>query len=259
MRFKYSKILTMLLLFTFFLTILSPLVLAVEAPGFELPVTVKLRGSPPTGGEDYRIVLKSDNLGYPMPEGSKDGIYNLIIRGENTVKLPKISFLSRGIYSYTVYQLAGTNNLATYDDKQYNLVVSVVNARGNGLETMVTLYLLGEEGKLDEVIFDNEYRTPPPQPPTPPPTPPPVTPVTPVTPVEPEEPIEEEEIEEEIPEGIPEVEEPEEPIEEEEIEEEIPEGLPTMPKTGDISTMAYYGLGTVLIGLGIGIGRKKKD
>lgn len=84
---------------------------------------------------------------------------------------------------------------------------------------------------------------PPYTPPYTPPTEPPVNPP------------EEEEIDEDIPEGPPE--EPVEPPEEEEVEEDIPEG-PTMPKTGDISSTVYYGLGTGLIGLGIGIGRKKK-
>lgn len=269
MRFKYSKLLAMLLIFTSFLTILSPVILAEEAPGFELPVTVKLRGWPPTGGEDYKIVLKADNLGYPMPEDSEDGIYNLIITGESTVKLPKIRFSSRGIYTYTIYQLSGTNPLATYDDTRYNLVVYVTNADGSDLEITVILYLLGEEGKLDEVIFENDYRRVPPSPPPsdpdpdPDPDPTPTTPITPTTPEESEEPEEEpieeeetEEIDEELSEGVPEVDAEEE--EEEIIDEPVPEGQSAMPKTGDTQSTIFYGLGAILIALGLGNSRRRK-
>jgi LPXTG-motif cell wall-anchored protein len=84
-------------------------------------------------------------------------------------------------------------------------------------------------------------------------------------PEEPEQPEEEVEVEEEIPESVPEepeeevtTQEIEEPEEVEEIEEEIPEAQPKMPKTGEIPAVIYYGLGTALLGLGIGTGRKKE-
>lgn len=48
MRNKHLKILTRVLIFTMFMTLLSPTVFAQETPSFELPVTVKLKGTPPT-------------------------------------------------------------------------------------------------------------------------------------------------------------------------------------------------------------------
>lgn len=161
MKIEHAKILTVLLGFTMLLSVFSPTVFAAETPGFELPVKVELSGTPPTYDEDYKIILEADNPDYPMPIGSKGGFYTLIITGEDTVKLPKIQYSSLGIYTYKIYQLKGTNKLATYDDTKYHLVVYVTNVEGgSGLETTVLLYLVGEEGKLDEVIFDNEYERP---------------------------------------------------------------------------------------------------
>lgn len=158
MRTKHSKVIMTLLAFTMCLTILAPAVFAEEAPSVEIPVTVKSSGSPPTDDEDYKIVLESDNADYPMPVGSEDGIFSMIITGENTIKMPNIQYSSLGIYTYTIYQIPGSNKLATYDDTKYNLVVYVTNAEaGSGLETTVILYLLGETDKHDEVIFNNEY------------------------------------------------------------------------------------------------------
>lgn len=119
----------------------------------------------------------------------------------------------------------------------------------------------------------------------------PTTPTTPTTPIRPgqtvpstEEAVEEmEEIDQEIPEGAPQVTEPkDEPemeiIEEEtplsvpespqevktpdteyeEIEVDIPQAQAKMPKTGQVPALIYYGFGTAFIGLGIKIGRKKE-
>ncbi|NMB03854.1 MAG: Cna B-type domain-containing protein [Tissierellia bacterium] len=102
--------------------------------------------------------MKSDNPDYPMPAGSVDGVYSMIITGANTVKLPEIKYSSLGVYTYTIYQEPGSNKLASYDDTRYNLVVYVTNAEdGSGLETTVILYKLGETEKYDGVVFENEY------------------------------------------------------------------------------------------------------
>lgn len=82
-------------------------------------------------------------------------------------------------------------------------------------------------------------------------------------------------IEQEIPTGVPELEEEEsieedlviedsvveEPVEVEEIieiEKDVPLGIINLPKTGEISSTVYYILGIALLSLGIGTGAKKK-
>jgi pilin isopeptide linkage protein len=158
---RFSKVLVILLVLIMGLTIMAPAahaVVAPEAPKIEIPVSVILSGEPPADDEDYEIVLEPDNPDYPMPEGSEDGVFTMIITGEDTGFLPEIAFSSLGVYTYTIQQTPGSNELATYDDSIYNLVVYVTNAEGgSGLVTTVNLYLLGETDKFEEVVFNNEY------------------------------------------------------------------------------------------------------
>ena len=101
--------------------------------------------------------IRQNNPDYPMPEGSEDGVFTMIITGEDTGFLPEIAFSSR-VYTYTIQQTPGSNELATHDDSIYNLVVYVTNSElGDGLDVTVILYLLGETDKFEEVVFNNEY------------------------------------------------------------------------------------------------------
>lgn len=164
MKRKYLRTLAMLLIFPLVFIMLVPTISASSLPSLKLPVTVKLSGRPPTEDEDYTIVLKADNPEYPMPEGSVDESYNMTIQGEGSKELPEINFSSVGVYTYTISQLAGVNELASYDDKVYNLVVFVTNAKnGSGLEITVNLYLLGEKEKQYELLFLNNYEKEPSQ------------------------------------------------------------------------------------------------
>lgn len=274
MRIKNFKELAKLLIFTMFIMVFSPVVFAEAAPSFELPITVELSGSPPTNNEDYRIIIEADNPDYPMPEGSENSRYTLIITGEGTARLPEMAFPSRGIYTYTIYQLTGTNRLGTYDDTRYQLIVYVTNAgNGSGLEITVLLYEQGEADKLDEVLFNNSYSRRPIDPPEEPPEEP--TPPTRPVPPSPEIPDEPEivdeiiEITEDAPEGTPEpFEVPDD--ETEEVDEPIPLDSPDppptdgpdVPKTGDdTAILPYIGLFisgaalTVILGFTI----KKKE
>lgn len=102
MKIEHAKILTVLLGFTMLLSVFSPAVFAAETPGFELPVKVKLSGTPPTDDEDYKIILEADNPDYPMPIGSKEGVFTQQL-GEKT----QLNFLKSSIhlwaYTHTIY------------------------------------------------------------------------------------------------------------------------------------------------------------
>ncbi|RBP64492.1 LPXTG-motif cell wall-anchored protein/pilin isopeptide linkage protein [Alkalibaculum bacchi] len=158
MRRKHTKFMKVLLILATCLIVLRPTALAAEVRSGEIPVTVTLGGSPPTVDEDYKIIMKADNPVNPMPEGSVDGVFSMIITGADTARLPGIEFSSLGVYTYTISQEVGTNKLATYDSRIYNLVIYVTNAEnGDDLETTVILYKSGETDKLEEVKFYNEY------------------------------------------------------------------------------------------------------
>lgn len=157
MKIRYAKNLTVLLVFTLLLSVFSPSVFAEEAPGFELPVTVSLSGTPPTTNNEYIIILEAENIDYPMPEESVDGKYQLSMEENSTSKFPEMNFTSLGVYTYKIYQSSDTDKSYGYDDRVYSLVVYVTNAEdGSGLENTVILYLTGQTEKLDQVIFQPE-------------------------------------------------------------------------------------------------------
>lgn len=201
----------------------------------------------------------------PMPEeGDVDLFKQLII----TVYLDGVEIYSGPMIDFAISNIA----LGNFDP-------------GAEIELSAEVHLPGPEtgnefqGKNVDVkwIFiaesEEEPETPGPDPVTPDPDPgtpfePPVIPFTPATPVVPEEEVidedipedipeveePDEEIDEEIPEDLPEVEEPEEEV----VDEELAEDRPIMPRTGEISPILYYGLGSVFLLLGFGTRKKKK-
>ena len=189
MKIEHAKILTVLLVFTMLLSVFSPSVFAEEAPGFELPVSVSVSGTPPTTDNEYIIILEADNPNYPMPKDSKGGRYHLSMSGYSTSKFPKIEFPSLGVYTYKIYQSPMTDKSYGYDGRVYNLIVYVTNAEdGSGLEITVILYLTGQTKKLDQVVFKPETPEEPEDPETPGDPEDPQIPVKPEDPHTPEEP-----------------------------------------------------------------------
>ena len=158
MKINIGKLIKVLLIATICLALFAPTVMAAEVQSNGIPVRISLGGSPPELEEDYEIVMSADDIAYPMPVGSVDGVFTLNIPGENLGELPGIKFSSLGIYTYTISQKAGTNKLASYDDSVYNLVIYVTNAEtGEGFETTVLLYKTGNTNKFEEADFYNEY------------------------------------------------------------------------------------------------------
>ena len=95
-----------------------------------------------------------------MPEGSVGDIYTMTITGADTKNFPTITYNRVGVYTYTIYQVAGNNKKCTYDDTVYALTVYITNAEdGSGLEATAVLYPDSEGNKLPGAEFDNEYET----------------------------------------------------------------------------------------------------
>lgn len=161
MKIDLKKFMTIFFILLMSLSLFAPMVFAVAMPteveASGIPVRISLGGSAPKMEEDYKIVLKADDPDYPMPTGSVDALFTMNIAGENSRKLPSIKFSSIGIYTYTISQKAGVNELASYDETLYNLVIYVTNAEVGGLETTILLYKTGDTKKFDEALFYNEY------------------------------------------------------------------------------------------------------
>lgn len=133
---------------------------AAENPGVSIPVTVSLSGTLPKPAEDFTIKLRADNASYPMPEGAVGDVYTMTITGADTKNLPTITYNRVGIYTYTIYQVAGNNSKCTYDDTVYALTIYITNAEdGSGLEATAVLYPDSKGDKLPSAEFKNVYET----------------------------------------------------------------------------------------------------
>jgi len=134
--------------------------LADEVPKIEIPVEITLEGSVPSAAEEFQVVLKANDAGCPMPEGSVDGAYTMTMVGDSTGNLPAISFPRVGVYGYTIYQEPGTHDKGTYDETVYQVTVYVTNKEGGGVETAVVMHVDGVEAKPGSVQFTDSYQNP---------------------------------------------------------------------------------------------------
>lgn len=175
-----NVILSMVMVLICSVTMVQP-AFAAEQPAVSVPIAISLSGTLPDQAEDFTIKMEADDVSFPMPEGSVDGVYTMTIQGAGTKNTPDIAYHKVGIYTYTIYQVPGTNAKCTYDDTVYTLTVYITNAEdGNGLESTAVLYPDSKEEKISAAEFKNEYEiVPDPTPeatPTPEPTPTPNVP-----------------------------------------------------------------------------------
>ena len=136
---------------------------AAELPGVSVPVTISLSGTLPYPAEDYTVVLKAEDAAYPMPSGTISGAYTVTITGKGTKNFPVISYDRVGVYTYRIYQVAGTNKKCTYDDTVFTLKVTITNKEDySGLEATAVLYPDSDGEKLPGAEFVNKYQVAPP-------------------------------------------------------------------------------------------------
>lgn len=141
------------------LSLMCPAI-AADAITVEIPVTVKNSGYELEEAETYKIVLKADDASFPMPEGSENGEFTMEVTGPGEFKFPAMTFAKHGTYNYTVWQVAGENELGTYDDSKFNVTVYITNTEDfKGLQSTVAVYKDGESEK-QSIEFGNSYEEP---------------------------------------------------------------------------------------------------
>ena len=119
-------------------------------------VSVSTKGTPPATPETYTIRLSAEG-NFPMPEGAKDGIYDLKVTGAASASFPKISYDRVGIYTYTVKQIPGSTEGVQYDASVFDVKVQVYNNKDmNGFEIATAIRKRGSETKTS-VAFVNIY------------------------------------------------------------------------------------------------------
>lgn len=157
MRTKLYRIAAVLMILVLCTVGTAGIACAGDSLSAKVPVKISLKGPQTQAPEKFAVTLKADEPGSPMPEGSANGVCTHYIAGAGEDDF-YISYDKLGVYTYTLYQEAGTNEHCTYDGSVYRITVYVVNAEdGNGFETAVAIYRNNESSKADEAVFSNEY------------------------------------------------------------------------------------------------------
>ena len=122
-----------------------------------IEVNTALSGDLPEAPDTFTLVLTPDKAGWPMPEGSKDGVYTMTLQGAASLKF-QLDFDRVGVYRYTVKQLPGTNPDCYLDSGVYRITVYVTSGDKDGeLYVSVVLSRDGAEQKQEKVTFSNRY------------------------------------------------------------------------------------------------------
>lgn len=160
MKRRIQKFAAAFLVFAFCMVMGAVPVKADETTFTQIKAKVTLEGTLPAISEKYVIQMTADDMDFPMPEGSENGVCQITIEGAGTGAFPQMIYDTPGIYTYTIIQKQGTNKSCTYDKTTYYLTVYVTNAEnGNGLESTSVLYIDDINEKLDEIEFHNVYPT----------------------------------------------------------------------------------------------------
>lgn len=159
MKKRIPLILSLFSIMLFNFVVNSPISYA-ETIRDDMPIEIELIGShKPEVDPEFIIYIEADDVSYPMPDGTVNGIYEIKIMGEGKVSFPKIDFDRIGDYSYTIYQdIDSDNESYDYDGTVYILFVTVtLNEETQDFDITYNAYRQGEEDKSDRILFVNEY------------------------------------------------------------------------------------------------------
>ncbi len=119
-----------------------------KTPGAEGPMTM-------TDGQ-FSFRLSANDITYPMPAGSTDGVLTVTNQANGTIAIPAITYKVAGVYTYTLTEVAGNAKGYTYDNKTYTITVTVTDD-GSGVLKSDVAYSIGQES-APALAFANEYR-----------------------------------------------------------------------------------------------------
>ena len=147
------------------LLLMKETVAAMGVVSIELPVSQLLtvenstNESLPLDFNEFQYTLTAKEPGNPMPEGSADGTYGFVIKGEKDMDLPPMVFQNTGIYQYQLELTdIGTNDNYTYDQEIYTITVYIKDQGSGVLSAEVTAARSNGE-KVERMVFHNLYKT----------------------------------------------------------------------------------------------------
>jgi pilin isopeptide linkage protein/LPXTG-motif cell wall-anchored protein len=134
------------------------------------PVKKVISGDAPSTDSIFTFYLKANDISFPMPSGSVNGIKSLLITGDGVGDFGEITYTQAGVYTYTVYERDSNAAGYTYDTTVYTMTVTVIEENGR---LSIASRIIDDKGALaSDLIFTNRFSagaTPTPSP-GPPPT-----------------------------------------------------------------------------------------
>ena len=122
------------------------------------PVEKRISGDRPSTSSSFVFYLRADNTSYPMPEGSVNGIKTITIIGAGSTDFGNITYRQAGIYTYTVYERAGSSSGYIYDTTVYHMRVVVTEINGTLTATRTITNASG--ATQTGLVFTNVYDAP---------------------------------------------------------------------------------------------------
>lgn len=94
-------------------------------------------GTPAASSDTFTFEVKPDQNGFPLPEGSENGVKKVQIQGSGRTEIGQISFMQTGTYSYYLSEVQPTELVSRYryDQSIYCYTFKVFRAsqdEGNG-------------------------------------------------------------------------------------------------------------------------------
>jgi len=123
-----------------------------------IPVRVLAEGSEPEKGAVYTVELEAETPGAPMPEGSLEETFRMMVKSGETGYIC-IPCRDLGVFDYTVRQAPGTDLNCTYDSAQYRLRLFVTLTENGSKEVSALVLGQGNE-KATSVVFQNHWADP---------------------------------------------------------------------------------------------------
>lgn len=152
MNKKSYTIPMLLLILLLSLTLLPLSAFALTPASATLPVSVRVNGSAPM--ENYRFRLTPRDKA-PMPAEGQE-YCEISCTGARYVSFPTVIYPTVGIYHYTVSQIPGSYPGAQYDDRVYDVTVTVSNSEDrSGLSAAISVRNDGK--KYEAAEFTNAY------------------------------------------------------------------------------------------------------
>ncbi|MGN8888831.1 Spy0128 family protein, partial [Blautia sp. HCP28S3_G10] len=123
-----------------------------KAEEVDLTATKELTGRNLKDGEfSFKLTPDSNN-----PESDKNAEKIVQNTAEGNISFGKLKFTEAGTYKYTVSEVAGDNDIITYDNKSYAVIIVVEEGEHGALNIASKTITLNDDTK-SEIKFINAY------------------------------------------------------------------------------------------------------